>query len=192
MNILNVGYDSTNYYLLGSNPQLLVDAGWPGTLPKLLNVFKRKGVALQAIQYLLVTHYHPDHAGLAQELKHAGLKLIVLENQRASIPALGKYMKPEQHYVEISLHDNLDLNLDESRNFLLKVGISGEIVPTPGHSNDSVSLVLDKEGLAFTGDLGMPMSDDPQDETRKSWRRLLALGVKEIYPGHGPVRGIGS
>jgi glyoxylase-like metal-dependent hydrolase (beta-lactamase superfamily II) len=115
MNILNVGYDSTNYYLLGSNPPLLVDAGWPGTLPKFLNVLKRKGVSLQAIKYLLVTHYHPDHAGLAQELKREGLKLIVLENQRAAIPALGKYIKPEQHYVEISLHDNLDLNLDKSR-----------------------------------------------------------------------------
>src|SRR4051812_4000159 len=100
MNIVNVGYDSTNYYLLGSHTQLLVDTGWPGTLPKLLNILKRKDIALQAIQYLLVTHYHPDHAGLAQELKRAGLKLVVLENQRAFIPALGKYMKPEQRYVE--------------------------------------------------------------------------------------------
>jgi endoribonuclease LACTB2 len=187
MNILNVGYDSTNYYLLGSSPQLLVDTGFPGTLSKLLNIFKRKDVRLETVRYLLVTHYHPDHAGLAQELKNKAVKLIVMENQRATIPALGKYMKPEQGYVEINLRDNLDLGLRESRNFLLGIGISGEIVHTPGHSDDSVSLVLD-EGLAFTGDLGPVLIDGPDDETHKSWQRLRSLGVKEIYPGHGPLR----
>ena len=35
MNIVNVGYDSTNYYVLSdSRPKLLIDVGWPGTLPK--------------------------------------------------------------------------------------------------------------------------------------------------------------
>ena len=37
MNIVNVGYASTNYYVLGaSTNRLLVDVGWPGTLPRLL------------------------------------------------------------------------------------------------------------------------------------------------------------
>jgi len=30
MNIVNVGYDSTNYYILAdTTPRLLVDIGWP-------------------------------------------------------------------------------------------------------------------------------------------------------------------
>jgi hypothetical protein len=38
MNIVNVGYTSTNYYVLAaSTPLLLVDVGWPGTLPMLLH-----------------------------------------------------------------------------------------------------------------------------------------------------------
>ena len=83
MNILNVGYASTNYYLIGQNTtRLLIDVGWPGTLPKLLNIFKRKRVPLQDVKYLLVTHYHPDHAGLAQEVKSIGLQLVVVENQQ--------------------------------------------------------------------------------------------------------------
>ena len=42
----------------------------------------RKGtIPLQDIGYLLVTHYHPDHAGLAQELK-ARQVLAGLESQR--------------------------------------------------------------------------------------------------------------
>ena len=68
--IINVGYASTNYYVLGSSTtRLLIDVGWPGTLPRLRANLRRTGIPLQDIGYLLVTHYHPDHAGLAQELK---------------------------------------------------------------------------------------------------------------------------
>jgi hypothetical protein len=36
MNIVNVSYASANYYVLGQGrSRLLVDVGWPGTLPKL-------------------------------------------------------------------------------------------------------------------------------------------------------------
>ncbi len=187
MNIVNVGYDSTNYYVLAdSRPRLLVDVGWPGTLPNLEHQCKRMGVQLADIKHFLVTHYHPDHAGLAQELKRAGCKLIVVENQVAAIPVLRSHMKPQNNYVDIDLTDNITLTFDDSRAFLAQLGIQGEIIATPGHSDDSVSLVLD-EGAAFTGDLTHPlmMMDDPT--LRESWERIHSLGVKSIYPGHGPV-----
>jgi endoribonuclease LACTB2 len=190
MNIVNVGYDSTNYYVLGgSAARLLVDVGWPGTLPKLLAMLKRKDVALRDIRYLLVTHYHPDHAGLAQELKAKGVRLIVLEHQLSAIPILKTYMKPVNRYVDITLHDNLQMATGESRAFLGSIGIEGEIVGTPGHSDDSVTLVLD-EGAAFTGDLPPPgfVGERESDIVRQSWERLRALRVRMIYPGHGPVR----
>ena len=95
MNIVDVGYDSTNYYVLGvSSNQLLVDVGWPGTLPKLQAMLRRKGVTLQDIGYLLITHYHPDHAGLVQEIKAKGVRLIVLAQQLPAIPLLRGFMKP--------------------------------------------------------------------------------------------------
>jgi ribonuclease/clavin/mitogillin len=190
MNILNVGYGSTNYYLIGlSTTPLLIDVGWPGTLPKLLNIFKRKRVSLQDIKYLLITHYHPDHAGLAQEVKSKGIQLIVLENQRSFIPKLRRCMKPSNPYLEITLDDNLNLSFKDSRAFLLRLGIEGEIICTPGHSDDSISLILD-EGIAFTGDLpGSTWArEDSIHQVELSWQRIQALDVKTIYPGHGPVR----
>ena len=43
MNIVDVGYDSTNYYVLGaSSNRLLVDVGWPGTLFLPVSVTPRK------------------------------------------------------------------------------------------------------------------------------------------------------
>ncbi len=185
MNIVNVGYQSTNYYILAdTKPRLLIDVGWPGTLPFLQSQIKRAGTTLPG--HLLITHYHPDHAGIAQEVKQAGAKLIVLETQRTAIPVLKSYMKPEHPYQEIDLSDAITLATQDSRAFLAALGIQGQIISTPGHSDDSVTLVLD-EGIAFIGDLRFPMEGE-EDELAASWERLRALKVHTIYPGHGPVR----
>lgn len=189
MNIVNVGYDSTNYYVLADKtPRLLIDVGWPGTLPKLQHQCKRMSIYLSDIKHFLITHYHPDHAGLAQELKRTGCKLILMENQRSTVPTLKTSMKPENHYVEIDLTDNVVLTLEGSRAFLARLGIAGEIISTPGHSEDSISLILD-EGVAFTGDLTHPllMTDEANKILQESWEKIRAYHVKTIYPGHGPV-----
>ncbi len=190
MNIVNVGYGSTNYYVLGDgNNRLLVDVGWSGTLGRLQANLKRKGIAIEEIRYLLATHYHPDHAGLAQEVKHKGVRLIVMEGQLEAIPMLKTWMKPVNRYEEIDLRDNTQVSFVESRSFLAKVGIEGEIVSTPGHSNDCVTLVLDS-GDAFTGDLQPESRAEEADlETvRRSWQTLREMHVKIIHPGHGPAR----
>lgn len=188
MAIVNVGYDSTNYYVLGQGRQrLLVDVGWPNTLPKLLFTLKRKDIPLEHIGYLLATHYHPDHAGLAQELKARGVRLVVIDLQRPFIPLLRRVMKPDHRFVDIALHDNTEIACEASRAFLSTLGIAGDIVHTPGHSDDSVSLVLD-EGVAFTGDLTSPFAIDDTIAERvlASWALLRGKGVRSVYPGHGP------
>lgn len=190
MNIVNVGYDSTNYYVIGDRKsRLLVDVGWPGTMGKLLAMLKRKGIAIGDIRYLLATHYHPDHAGLAQEVKAKGVRLAVVEGQGEFIPALKQWMKPEMHYVDIDLRDNTDVTFASSRAFLATLDISGEIVHTPGHSDDSVTLILDS-GDAFTGDLQGVSRADENDvaAVTASWEKIRSLNARMIHPGHGPSR----
>ena len=194
MNIVNVGYDSTNYYVLSQDDprrgrRLLVDVGWPGTIPRLLAQLRRKDIALRDISYLLVTHYHPDHAGLVQELRDRGMQLVILEMQLSAIPVLKMYMKPANHYIEISPHGCMVLTSDESRAFLAGIGIAGQIISTPGHSDDSVTLVLD-EGAAFTGDLPSPdfAVEKAVEQVTRSWAAIRALNAQAVYPGHGPVR----
>ncbi len=189
MNIVNVGYASTNYYLLADErPRLLIDVGFPGTLPKLQHNCQRMDVDLKALPYLLCTHYHPDHAGLAQELRQFGVKLIVLDEQRAAVSQFGSILKPEYGYVEIDLAVSVPLTAAASRAFLAENGIAGEILATPGHSDDSVSLILD-EGIAFTGDLPrpLPLDDEAMRKVAQSWALLRAHGVKTVYPGHGGI-----
>ena len=186
MNIVNVGYDSTNYYIIETkNGKLLVDCGWPGTLQKFMGVLKRKGISFQEIKFLLVTHFHPDHAGLLQELKNKGIKLILPECQIDFIrPFAGFFHGKNYPYVPISSNDNLVLKLEDSRKFLASIGLSGEILHTPGHSDDSVTLVLD-EGFAFTGDLHPSFMDIDDATTRASWDRIRQHKITQIFPGHG-------
>ncbi len=59
MNLVNVGYDSANYYVLEQNSlRVIIADGWPGTLPKLIHALQRKGLKLAELNYLLIIHYH--------------------------------------------------------------------------------------------------------------------------------------
>lgn len=190
--IVNVGFRSTNYWVISAGTsRLLVDLGWPGMMGMLRANLKRMDVPIQEIKYALATHYHIDHAGLGQELKQAGIPLLVLDVQEEAIPAMKTWTKPQDQYFEITMHDNLVISFAESRPLLERVGIPGEILPTPGHSEDSVSLLLD-DGSAFTGDLTpleMIGMEDPS-VVSASWQLLRDHGARRVYPGHGPVRWI--
>ena len=167
---------------------MLVDLGWPGSIGTMRANLQRMDVPLKELRYALATHYHIDHAGVAQDLKQLGVPLLVLETQVGAIPVMKTHAKPHDLYTDITPDGNIVISFAESRKRLADIGIAGEIVPTPGHSDDSVTLVLD-EGAAFTGDLTpMSVALPGQIETlAASWQRLRGLGVTKIYPGHGPV-----
>jgi glyoxylase-like metal-dependent hydrolase (beta-lactamase superfamily II) len=188
--VVNVGYRSVNYWVVSAGTsRLLVDLGWPGSMGMMRAQLERMDVPLNEIRYGLATHYHIDHAGVAQELKLAGVPLLVLDVQESAIPLMKRWTKPQDNYMEITTRDNVVISFAESRAVLGKIGIPGQIVHTPGHSGDSVSLVLDN-GAAFTGDLP-PLAlatDDSEDPIAASWRLLCDLGVTQVYPAHGPVR----
>jgi len=185
--IVNVGYRSTNYWVVSAGTsRVLVDIGWPGTMGTMKANLERMGIPRREICYALATHYHMDHAGLAEELKREGVLLLVLDVQVAAIPAMTTWMKPADHYVEITPHGNVVIPCVESRPLLARIGIAGEILHTPGHSEDSVSLLLDG-GQVFTGDLPRPAYAFDNPVALASWRFLKEKGATQVYPAHGPI-----
>lgn len=190
LTVLNVGYRSTNYWVVSAgDSRLLVDIGWPGSMGQMRANLKRMDVPLGQIKYALATHYHIDHAGLGQEMKLAGVPLLVADVQVAAIPLMKTWIKPQDNYLEITRHDNVVISCAESRDLLNQIGIAGEIVHTPGHSDDSVSLLLD-DGSVFTGDL-TPLQFVGMENpavVAASWQMLQERGATRIYPGHGPIR----
>jgi glyoxylase-like metal-dependent hydrolase (beta-lactamase superfamily II) len=165
----------------------MFDLGWPGMFSAMRANLKRMDIPLSEIKYGLASHYHIDHAGGAQDLKHCGMRLIVTPEQLDWIPAMQRWIKPRDHYTPITTDDNLVVTTEDSRRLLATIGIAGEIVHTPGHSADSVSLVLDSS-IAFTGDLP-PMSklasEDPH-VLAESWQKLRDRGVTTVYAAHSP------
>jgi ribonuclease/clavin/mitogillin len=187
--IVNVGYLSTNYWVISAGrSRLLVDLGYPGTMGTMRARLNQMDIPFKEIRYALATHYHIDHAGLAQELKLAGIPLIVLDVQVAAIPHMKRFTKPQDHYVDISLDVNIVITASESRALLEKIGIHGEILHTPGHSDDSVSLLLN-DGSAFTGDL-TPLElawGEAGELVKASWQLLKEKGARRDYPAHGGI-----
>ncbi len=194
LTITNVGYLSTNYWVVSAGrSRLLVDLGYPGTMGTMRSRLKQMDIPLQEIRYALATHYHIDHAGLAQELKLAGVRLLVLDSQVAAIPLMKQFTKPRDHFVDISLDGNVTIPFTASRSLLAQIGIPGEILATPGHSVDSVCLLLD-DGSVFTGDL-TPAElawGEAGEVVKASWQLLREHGAQLIYPGHGPLRTLDS
>ena len=187
-NLVTVTIRSTHHYLIDTGQgMLMIDPGWAGSLPELVNQLQRYKIDLPQIRFVMFTHHHPDHAGLTQEIKKASkARLIILEHQIPFLENLTAFYAAKGGYEPVRIEAGDMILTPSNRADLEKIGLLGAIVATPGHSDDSVSLVLDS-GKAFTGDLHLP--DMVQDEARavtcQSWKTLLRLNTKMVFPGHG-------
>lgn len=218
---MKITYNSTNYYLEPcNNGFLLIDAGWYGKG----KIFKKKlnllGIKPEQIKYILLTHHHHDHVAIIQELKMlTNAKLIVHEKQISYLETgvtndryirqynwvlwlIDKLIKPfvKYKYHPISI-DNSDIIIDTDTNdsMLRSIGVSGKIILTPGHSSDSISVLLDS-GTAYVGDLAMNMSSmkligkipfpieaEDFEQVKLSLKRLINFGGIRFYPSHGDI-----
>lgn len=167
----------------------MFDCDCAGSFDKLNKALKSEGVSLGEINFLLVSHFHPDHAGLAQDLKEMGVTLLVMAEQRAYMHVQDAiYIKAnDQLFKPVSEKDNLYLPCIKSRAFLAELGLTGEVLHTPGHSDDSVSLILDGEAV-FHGDLPPYAQAESYNNPKisTSWAAILERQPAFAYAGHWP------
>ena len=128
--VIKLRYGNTNTFLIrGTNASILIDTDYAGTLPAFCKAIKNQGIRLSDINYLLATHYHPDHIGLASELMDNGVKLILMESQVNSVhysdPIFAK--EPNLHYKSIDENKAMVLKFDDARSFLDSLGIRQHI-----------------------------------------------------------------
>ncbi len=188
MNIIELHYSNTNTYLIqGSKGYLLFDTGWAGSFPAFCKSLGEAGVKLSDISMILISHYHPDHMGIAGEITDKGPVLIVCDIQKDFLHSSDHIFEKENRkdYVPINDGKARVISISESRKVLGEIGIDGEIIATPGHSDDSISLLFDS-GELFVGDLN-PLYElelHKGTEIGESWDRLLARKPKIVYYGH--------
>ena len=188
MEITQLHYSSTNTYLIhGTKGILLFDTGWAGTFRAFCREMGERGIPVQKISYILISHFHPDHCGIAQEIADCGPVIAVMDVQREYVHAADAVLQrePEKEFHPIDDHRIRVVDLKDSRSFLEEMGIAGEIISTPGHSDDSISLCLEN-GSFFVGDLNPLYELDMHRGTAiaESWEKLLARQPKAVYYGH--------
>ncbi len=163
----------TNTYLVGDlvGGCVVVDPG-PASDEHLQHV-EELARARGGLRAILVTHGHEDHrAGAAQLRTFSAAPLYA-----GSLECV-----PD---VDQLLYDGATIEIGST---LL------EALHTPGHSGDHFCFWLPAAGTLFAGDLvageGTVVIAPPDGDMAAyldSLRRVLALPVRIIYPGHGPV-----
>lgn len=186
---LRYGHTST-FLIQGDADSLLVDTDYAGTLHALYKALKRSDVRVQDIGYVMATHYHPDHMGLIGELMRQGVKLLLVDVQQDFVHfSDGIFARDGIACEPIDETRATVISCAESRSFLQNMGVAGQIVHTPSHSADSVSLVLD-DGSCLVGDL-QPFEHvgafDGNEQLEHDWENLLALHPKTIHYAHWPA-----
>ena len=187
--VTRLKYGNTNtFFLRGTAGNLLVDTDYAGTLPLFYKEIKRQNISLKDITYVFATHYHPDHMGLVSELTKQGVKLLLVDVQKEYVGFSDEIFAREKRLeVEpIRKEGATVITCEESRTFLQRLGIEGEIISTPSHSEDSVTLILD-DGICIVGDLE-PMeylgAYEENEKLKLDWEQILNYKPKTIYYAH--------
>ena len=207
--IHSISLGMVNSFLIKGEKAILIDAGMPGQMRRLLKGLAAAKTRPDEIDLLLLTHGHFDHIGLAKEIVDlSGARTAIharekdwLETGKPPFPpgitAWGKFLIALMQLAPIPdlQPAKVDIALGDDGLALDEYGIPGKVVYTPGHTMGSVSVLLDS-GEAFVGDLamsakfmrltpGMPIFAEDVRLVKDSWQKLLDLGAKIIYPAHG-------
>ncbi|MBQ1730303.1 MAG: MBL fold metallo-hydrolase [Oscillospiraceae bacterium] len=189
--MIKLKYGNTNTFFIQEGSGLVVDTDYAGTLPPFYKAIKQNNIRVKDIGYVLATHYHPDHMGIVGELVRQGVKLLLIDAQRDFVHFSDAIFERDGlPYVPIDETRATVISCGESRAFLSIIGIHGEIIHTPSHSEDSVSLALD-DGDCFVGDLDPIEYIGAYQDNRalkSDWEHILSLNPKRIFYAHRPEK----
>lgn len=127
--IIELKYSNTNTYLVrGTDGSILFDTGWAGSFPQFRRALGEAGATMQEIRYLFISHFHPDHMGIAQEIAGCGVKIVAADVQRAHIHDADKVFAKEGNrlYQPVVDEDVRIISCGESRPLLGNVGLQGK------------------------------------------------------------------
>jgi len=169
--------EGTNTWVIaepGSSSAVVIDPG-PDDEPHLRRVLAEATAGDRWVARILLTHGHLDHSAGAARLAELSGAPILAADPAGRLGAEG-------------LADG---------DVVTAAGCDLRVVATPGHSADSVSLLLPADGALFTGDtvLGRGTTVIARDGNLGDYLRSLgqlrelaeAMDLRLLLPGHGPI-----
>lgn len=206
--ITPINLRATRAFLITGDAHVLVDTGSPGDARRILRELGRRGLDPRDLSLIVITHAHYDHVGSLRELAAASGAPVAASREEAPYvtagttpPASAEGRLGSQLLRLVPLRDRMagqgyepDILIDD-RFDLAPYGVTGDVVPTPGHTMGSLSVVLDA-GQAIIGDLLMgrfSLAGPPaaaffaadKEATRASVASLLEADVHTFYTTHG-------
>ena len=204
-----ISFGFVSAFLLKGEKTVLIDAGVPGQMARFLKGLEMTNTQPDEIDLLLLTHGHFDHIGLAKEIVElSGAQTAIHEREKdwvetgisampPGVTSWGKFLMSLMKLApKMSVPGTpVDISLGDDGFSLEAYGIPAQVVYTPGHTMGSMSILLEN-GDAIVGDLamsaksmrlspGIPIFAEDVSLIKPSWKKLLDLGAKIIYPAHG-------
>ncbi len=170
--------DSTNVFIIGTDPVMLIDTGSVVGMPVLLETLNTLGNP--NVSTILLTHVHIDHAESTEEIRR--LTGASVRFHEAELPEL----------AATTTHDiPLDERIEDGE-IIEHAGVRLEAVLTPGHAAGHLSFVEPAENWGIVGDLVtgsgssavFPPWGDLQDYL-DSMQRIADRGINPLLPSHG-------
>jgi glyoxylase-like metal-dependent hydrolase (beta-lactamase superfamily II) len=207
--VINILSGRSNVFLiLKSEFNILVDTS-PGTYRRKLDTLLKK-LNISRIDYLVLTHSHYDHAENAGFIKKTYGARVIINQEEAGFLERGENIVPKGTHplpgALISIFSPLFVRLaryepcapDISAGSLYEFkepGLNVHIIHTPGHTQGSMSVIVDNE-IALVGDAMfgifrdkiMPPFGNDKDQIVRSWGKLLETGCRIFLPSHGKPR----
>lgn len=182
-----------NTYVITGEITVVIDPGLEQFLPELIQDMRRDGLDPQDIAFIVNTHLHLDHYWADEALKRQSRAKILLH------PLQRRFYQTT--VVETSRFFGLapvEVQEDELLPDRLDVGdLEFEVLPTPGHSPDSLCFYCRSEGILICGDLVFSQSTGRVDlpggsarELKQSIESIAQLDIDLLLPGHmSPIKG---
>jgi glyoxylase-like metal-dependent hydrolase (beta-lactamase superfamily II) len=207
----------TNVYLIsGSEGWLMVDTGWesPEALSALRSELAQGGIELEDISSIIITHFHPDHIGLAKAIQEESGAKVLLHREEARyvqgkfvlseiLERTGKWARVlEVKKVEGFTPSEFSFPSLPEVDVVLQGGeeiVWGDlhlrVIWTPGHSPGHICLYEPQKGLLFSGDHILPIitpnvslnplsGDNPLKDYIDSLKLLRELKLELALPAH--------
>lgn len=144
------------------------------------------------VRYVINTHYHADHSWgncffpEATVIAHSLAREAILQKGEAALESIKKQNAAFKQVKLIAPH----LTFSEG-NLTLRVGKKSLVItPSPGHSADGISVLVEEERVLFAGDafMALPyMVDGNPDEMITTIKRIGKMGLENIIQGHGDI-----